>query len=117
MPQRPRIVSPDVNRGSPRDRTPPGQTLTAKWPVLHYGGVPKVDPFKENWRLRIFGQVEKEYELTYPEIRALPAFKDSLSDDQIVELVTHLRQQFAPEKPAWSEVRAAINRIRRGILR
>ena len=42
---RPRIVSPDTLRGGRRsDRTPPGQVLTAKWPVLHYGSVPKVDP-------------------------------------------------------------------------
>ena len=25
------------------DRLPPGQHLTEKWPVLHYGGVPKVN--------------------------------------------------------------------------
>jgi nicotinate dehydrogenase subunit B len=47
----------------------------------------------------------------------MPAFKDSMSDDQLAELVSYLRQQFAPEKPAWSGVRAAIGRIRQGILR
>ena len=47
--QRPRVVSPDTLRGEPRDRTPPGQVLTAKWPVLHYGKVPKVDP-RPDWR-------------------------------------------------------------------
>jgi nicotinate dehydrogenase subunit B len=47
----------------------------------------------------------------------MPAFKDSLSDDQIAELVCYLRRQFAPEKPAWSEVRAVVNRIRGGISR
>lgn len=25
------------------DRLPPGQVLTTKWPVLHYGLVPSVD--------------------------------------------------------------------------
>lgn len=68
----PRIISPDTLRGSPKDRTPPGQTLTVKWPVLHYGSIPKVDPHHPDWRLRIFGQVENEYELSYDEIRALP---------------------------------------------
>ena len=47
----------------------------------------------------------------------MPAFKDALSDDQIVELVAYLRAQFAPEKPAWSDARAVVNRIRGGIAR
>jgi nicotinate dehydrogenase subunit B len=47
----------------------------------------------------------------------MPAFGDSLSDDQLAELVSHLRAQFAPEKPAWSDVPEAINRIRQGRLR
>ena len=72
-PTRPRIISPDTLRGSRRDRTPPGQQLTSKWPVLHYGAVPKVDPHHDDWRLRIFGQVDEPYELTYAEIRDLPA--------------------------------------------
>ncbi len=70
---RPGITSPDTQRGSPKDRTPPGQTLTRKWPVLHYGSVPKVDPYAPGWTLRIFGLVENPYELTYQQIRALPA--------------------------------------------
>jgi nicotinate dehydrogenase subunit B len=42
----------------------------------------------------------------------MPAFKDSLSDAQIAELVAYLRRQFAPDKPAWTDVAAAIRRIR-----
>ncbi len=70
--QRPRIISPDTLRGGAQERTPPEQVLTAKWPVLHYGSVPKVDPHDPDWSLRIFGLVEKPYELTYQEIRAMP---------------------------------------------
>ena len=70
---RSRIISPDVNRGSPKDRTPPGQTLTSKWPVLHYGKVPTVDPTRADWKLRIFGLCDSPQELSYAEIRALPA--------------------------------------------
>ena len=70
---RPRIVSPDTRRDGRVARTPPGQALTAKWPVLHYGGVPKVDPRSAGWSLRVFGLVEEPYELTYDEIRAMPA--------------------------------------------
>ena len=70
---RPRIVSPDVRRGSPEDRTPPGQVLTAKWPVLHYGSVPKVDPYRPDWRLKIFGRCDEPYDLNYQQIREMPA--------------------------------------------
>ena len=72
---RPRIVSPDTLRGGGdrKARTPPGQVLTAKWPVLHYGSVPEIDPYAPNWRLKVFGACDEPYELTYDEIRALPA--------------------------------------------
>ena len=70
---RPRIVSPDVLRGAGKERTPPGQTLTKKWPVLHYGAVPKVDPYSDDWSLRVFGLCDNPYELTYPELRAMTA--------------------------------------------
>jgi nicotinate dehydrogenase subunit B len=42
----------------------------------------------------------------------MPAFKGSMNDDQIAELVSYLRRQFAPEKPAWTDIRAAVGRIR-----
>ena len=35
----------------------------------------------------------------------MPGFKDSMSDDQLAELVSYLRRQFAPDKPAWTGVR------------
>ncbi len=68
---RPTIVSNDTTRGADKQRIPPGQTLTAKWPVLHYGKVPKVDAAA--WRLKVFGLCESPYELTYDELRAMPA--------------------------------------------
>jgi DMSO/TMAO reductase YedYZ molybdopterin-dependent catalytic subunit len=84
---RPKIISPDTLRGGgdPKPRTPPGQVLTSKWPVLHYGGVPRVDPHSPDWRLRVFGLVENEYELTWDEIRKLPAI-DVVCD---IHCVTH----------------------------
>ncbi len=47
----------------------------------------------------------------------MPGFKDSMTDDQLAELVAYLRGQFAPEKPAWTGVQAAISRIRQGTSR
>jgi nicotinate dehydrogenase subunit B len=42
----------------------------------------------------------------------MPAFKDSMSDAQIAELVSFLRKQFAPDKPAWTDVSSSVSRIR-----
>jgi len=40
-----------------------------------------------------------------------------MTDDQVAELVSYLRQQFAPEKPPWTGVHAAVNRARQGASR
>jgi len=37
-------------------RVPPGQALTQKFPVLHYGSVPRFDPV--TWDFRVWGEVE-----------------------------------------------------------
>ncbi|WP_245315454.1 c-type cytochrome, partial [Bradyrhizobium yuanmingense] len=42
----------------------------------------------------------------------MPAFRNSMSDAQVEELVTFLRKQFAPDKPAWTGVRETISRVR-----
>lgn len=73
MSTRPKIISSDTQRGSADSRTPPGQTLTNKWPVLHYGSVPKVDPTRADWKLKVFGLCDNPFELSYEEIRAMPA--------------------------------------------
>jgi len=51
-------------------RLPPGQSLTLKWPVLHYGSVPRFDP--ERWELRVYGLVENPLRLSWKEFNALP---------------------------------------------
>ena len=40
-----------------QDRLPPGQSATIKFPVLHYGPVPKTD--LATWDFRVFGLVAK----------------------------------------------------------
>jgi DMSO/TMAO reductase YedYZ molybdopterin-dependent catalytic subunit len=62
-----RIVSPDTLR---QNRLPPGQHLTEKWPVLHYGQVPSIDA--KNWTLTIAGLADRERTLTLDEFTALP---------------------------------------------
>jgi nicotinate dehydrogenase subunit B len=47
----------------------------------------------------------------------MPAFKDSMTDGQVTELVSYLRTQFAPDKPAWTGVHAAVSRFRQTAAR
>ena len=47
----------------------------------------------------------------------MPGFKDSFNDRQVAELVSWLRRQFAPDKPPWTGVDAAIGRARQAKLR
>jgi DMSO/TMAO reductase YedYZ molybdopterin-dependent catalytic subunit len=61
------IVSPATRR---ERRIPPGQVRTRKWPVLHYGTVPRVS--MDAWRLEIAGLVERPLAYTWEEFRALP---------------------------------------------
>ncbi|MEO8956549.1 MAG: sulfite oxidase-like oxidoreductase [Ktedonobacteraceae bacterium] len=56
-----------------QDRLPPGQYLTQKWPVLSYERTPKSLP--TDWKLKITGNVENPFELTWEEFLALPRTK------------------------------------------
>ena len=56
---------------SKSDRVPPGQRLTEKFPVLHYGSIPKFD--RESWDLRVFGLVEDPITMSYDQLLELPA--------------------------------------------
>ena len=47
-----------------------------------------------------------------PELGAMPAFSGNLDDHQVAELVRTIRAQFAPGRPAWTDVEQAIVRIR-----
>lgn len=61
------IVSPDTRRAN---RIPPGQTRTRKWPVLHASYVPEVST--ATWSLTVRGLVERPFQLTWEQFRALP---------------------------------------------
>jgi DMSO/TMAO reductase YedYZ molybdopterin-dependent catalytic subunit len=54
-------------------RLPPGQALTNRFPVLHYGPVPRFNP--ATWDLRVFGEVEAEKRWTWEEFQRLPRTK------------------------------------------
>jgi DMSO/TMAO reductase YedYZ molybdopterin-dependent catalytic subunit len=56
---------------SKNERVPPGQVLTERFPVLHYGSVPTYRDLSK-WDLRIFGLVEEPARLSWDELMALP---------------------------------------------
>ena len=64
------IISPDTKR---KNRIPPGQRITERWPVLHEGAVPYIDV--ATWTFTISGLVEKERTLDFTEFAALPQVK------------------------------------------
>jgi DMSO/TMAO reductase YedYZ molybdopterin-dependent catalytic subunit len=55
------------------NRLPPGQALTLKFPVLHYGPVPPFNP--ATWEFRVFGEVEQEVRWTWEQFNRLPRAK------------------------------------------
>jgi DMSO/TMAO reductase YedYZ molybdopterin-dependent catalytic subunit len=52
-------------------RIPPGQVLTDKFPVLHFGRRPEY-PDLSRWDFRVFGEVAAPFDLGWAEFRALP---------------------------------------------
>jgi DMSO/TMAO reductase YedYZ molybdopterin-dependent catalytic subunit len=60
----------DEQRFAQEGRLPPGQSLTQKFPVLHYGPVPAFNA--ATWDFRIWGEVEKEVRWTWDEFMRLP---------------------------------------------
>jgi DMSO/TMAO reductase YedYZ molybdopterin-dependent catalytic subunit len=63
----------DEERVREEGRLPPGQSLTQKFPVLHYGPVPKFNP--STWDLRVWGEVEEEKRWNWEEFNQLPRSK------------------------------------------
>ncbi len=64
------IVSPDTRRDR---RIPPGQSETAKWPVLDASGPVQIDPAR--WRFRLAGQVVKPAEWDWEAFQKLPRIR------------------------------------------
>ena len=52
------------------DRVPPGQYLTEKFPVLHYGSIPRAE--LATWDLRVYGAVDSPLTLSWDEFKGLP---------------------------------------------
>jgi len=53
------------------ERVPPGQFLTERFPVLHYGTTPQYESL-DSWDFRVFGLVNEPVRFTWEEMMALP---------------------------------------------
>lgn len=51
-------------------RLPQGQSLTQKFPVLHYGPIPEFNA--STWDFRVWGEVEDQIKWSWPEFQKLP---------------------------------------------
>jgi len=60
----------DEERIRREGRLPPGQSLTQKFPVLHYGPVPVFNP--ATWNFNVWGEVEEPRQWTWDEFSRLP---------------------------------------------
>ncbi len=60
----------DELKARSQGRLPPGQALTNKFPVLHYGPVPGFNP--ATWDFRVWGEVETPLRLSWDEFNQLP---------------------------------------------
>jgi DMSO/TMAO reductase YedYZ molybdopterin-dependent catalytic subunit len=70
---------PDPRVQADPHRLPPGQVLTEKWPVLHYGSVPKYTDLPQ-WRLRVVGDVAEPLTLAHDQLRAMDGRVDIRCD-------------------------------------
>jgi DMSO/TMAO reductase YedYZ molybdopterin-dependent catalytic subunit len=59
------------------ERVPPGQVLTEKFPVLHFGRVPSYGDLS-GWDFRVWGAVEEPLTLRWAEFRNLPTSEQTL---------------------------------------
>ena len=61
---------PTEGQRRPEETHPPGQYLTQKWPVLHYGSVPTIDIGR--WDFRVWGEVEEPFTFDWAAFREMP---------------------------------------------
>ena len=86
------MADPFDARPTDRSRIPPGQVATAKWPVLHYSHVPRVDT--ATWMFRVRGEVEQPVTLDWAAFSALPR-RDVIADMHCVTQWSRLDNRFA----------------------
>ena len=84
----------EEERVSKEGRLPPGQSLTLKFPVLHYGPVPHFNP--ATWHFRVWGEVEEDGEWNWDEFNKLPRTK--------IEMDIHCVTRWSKFDTVWEGV-------------
>jgi DMSO/TMAO reductase YedYZ molybdopterin-dependent catalytic subunit len=56
-----------------RERIPPGQKHTTRFPVLHEGGIPGFD--EASWDFTIEGEIEESFSMSWKDFQILPKVK------------------------------------------
>jgi nicotinate dehydrogenase subunit B len=46
-----------------------------------------------------------------PEVMSMPSFRQTLDQRQLKDLAAYVRARFAPDKPAWDDFAAAMQRV------
>jgi len=87
-------------------RLPPGQSLTQKFPVLHYGPVPDFDPAA--WDFRVWGEVEAETRWTWEAFNRLPR--------RTVTMDVHCVTRWSKFNTTWEGV-SVRTLVDRGLIR
>ena len=77
-----------------QNRLPPGQSLTEKFPVLHYGPTPRPD--LNTWDFRVFGEVAEEITWDWAAFNKLPRTK--------VTMDLHCCTRWSKYDPEWEGV-------------
>ena len=75
-------------------RLPPGQSLTKKFPVLHYGPVPPFNP--ATWDFRVWGEVEDEGIWNWDQFQELPRTR--------LEMDIHCVTRWSKFDTAWEGI-------------
>lgn len=87
-------------------RLPPGQALTQKFPVLHYGPIPRFNP--ATWDLRAWGEVEEEVRWNWDDFKKLPRKK--------LEMDIHCVTRWSKFDTTWEGV-SLKDLVDKGILK
>lgn len=87
-------------------RLPPGQSLTQKFPVLHYGPVPIFNP--ATWDFRVWGLVEQEHRWSWDEFQQLPRTK--------IQMDIHCVTRWSKFDTAWEGV-SVRTLVEQGLIR
>ena len=104
------------------DRVPPGQYLTEKFPVLHYGSVPRTD--LTTWDFKVYGLVDSPFTLTWDQFKTLPRKQvatdihcvtrwsklDTAWEGVAIQTVLEMARPTAGGAPSWSPTASRATR-------